>query len=185
MIQVFDTSKSFTEVEMRQLGETNGHLVTLRAILNSKSSLDKKACFIKPPTVPSSHILSHRQSIMAINYTRINGVKAHLDRGVNIRDNTQVNQMTKTREEDRIRERVSMTGPYPIFVGNAELLRFTFPNVMLGSAAAGGDDKSHLIHRFKILKFRKPYLVSHHRMGQLLLTQQAFQLHLQRCIAGN
>ena len=47
LIQQLDDSGSLTETQKRQFSETNGHLVTLRAILRSDSDVDVDGNFIR------------------------------------------------------------------------------------------------------------------------------------------
>ena len=55
--------------------------------------------------------------------------------------------MAQTRAEDRIRDVAPMSGAYPIFGGNAHILRSRANNATLDSAIPEGDDQLH--HSFQ------------------------------------
>ena len=182
------------ETQKRQLSETNGHLVTLRAILRVDSSADYDGNFIysggfvSTPgfnlmirklteqglsnrlPYPQGHILSHKQGLSAAEYRRRNEncFIVQIDYSASIRDNNQTNNMAKTKVQDRINDAVPLSAPYPIVAGNANLLRNRPNNVTMGSAIPDGDYQSHYSIASETpsqgTQVSQIYLLIHHRM---------------------
>ena len=131
---------------------------------------------------PQGHVLSNQQGLSAAEYTRrnknrfIDGVIAQIDKGASIRDKNQKNKMAETEAADRITDAVPMSAPYPMVGGNANLLRNRANNVTMVQPSPkemiNRITLLHLRHHLRVLRCRKVYLLIHHRMVELLSTNQ-------------